>query len=146
MAPPTDRKIAASNCVTIFGGGIAGLTAAHELVERNFKVVVWEPGVDNRYPDAGCDVGGMARTQWAAVPWPEDATAADRVTPSLEWAERQARPVERLPQTFLFYRDPAAGGDKVQGRAVLAFGAAGPCPAGAAVDELLSRFEENPSI
>src|SRR5579859_851211 len=68
MAPPRDRRISAPNCVTIFGGGIAGLTAAHELVERNFKVVVWEPGIDSRYPDAGCDVGGMARTQWAAVP------------------------------------------------------------------------------
>jgi hypothetical protein len=146
MAPLIDRKITAPNCVTIFGGGIAGLTAAHELVERNFKVVVWEPGIDNRYPEAGCDVGGMARTQWAAAPWPDDATAADRVAPSIDWADRQARAVGRLPQTFLFYEDSGEGDEKVDGRAVLAFGATGLCTAGAAVDELLERALENPSI
>jgi hypothetical protein len=146
MAPPRDRRIAAPNCVTIFGGGIAGLTAAHELIERNFKVVVWEPGIDNRYPDAGCDIGGMARTQWAAVDWPDDAAAADRVAPSTVWAERQARAVKRLPQTILFYADAAGGDEKVQDRGVLAFGATGPCTSEAAVDELLNGFELNPSI
>jgi len=28
--------------VAIFGGGVAGLSAAHELVERGFKVTVYE--------------------------------------------------------------------------------------------------------
>ena len=29
--------------VTIFGAGVAGLTAAHELIERGFKVQIVEP-------------------------------------------------------------------------------------------------------
>lgn len=40
--------------VIVYGAGIAGLAAAHELAERNFKVYVVNP-------DPG--VGGMARTQ-----------------------------------------------------------------------------------
>jgi NAD(P)-binding Rossmann-like domain len=146
MTSPRDRKIAAPNCVTIFGGGIAGLTAAHELVERNFKVVVWEPGIDSRYPDAGCDVGGMARTQWAAVDWPDDATAADRVAPSTAWAHREARPVQRMPQTFLFHEESSRGGRKAGGRAGVAFGAGGPCTPATAIGELLETVEGNPSI
>ncbi|MEM7152794.1 MAG: FAD-dependent oxidoreductase [Myxococcota bacterium] len=47
-----------ANKVTIFGAGIAGLTAAHELAERGFEVTVYEPG----------EIGGMARTQWRRVP------------------------------------------------------------------------------
>jgi NAD(P)-binding Rossmann-like domain len=146
MTSPKDRNIAAPNSVTIFGGGIAGLTAAHELVERNFKVVVWEPGIDSRYPDAGCDVGGMARTQWAAVDWPDDETGGHRALPSPSWAHREARAVNRLPQTFVFFKDPAKGGDEVLGRGVLAFGANGPCEPETAIAEFLERVADNPSI
>ena len=32
----------ASNSVAVFGGGVAGLTAAHELAERGFVVTVYE--------------------------------------------------------------------------------------------------------
>jgi heterodisulfide reductase subunit A-like polyferredoxin len=35
---PVVRQPSAKNCVTIFGGGVAGMTAAHELVERGFRV------------------------------------------------------------------------------------------------------------
>lgn len=59
----------APNCVTIFGAGIAGLTAAHELIERGFRVQIWEPVSDQRDPRRGLAVGGMARTQWGQVPW-----------------------------------------------------------------------------
>ncbi|MDQ2642684.1 MAG: hypothetical protein M3020_02630 [Myxococcota bacterium] len=59
----------APNAVTIFGAGVAGLTVAHELVERGFQVQVWEPQADERSPERGCDVGGLARTQWGTVPW-----------------------------------------------------------------------------
>ncbi len=59
-------KIPAST-VTVYGAGIAGLTAAHELIERGFTVRVIEPEPDP--VNAGeCDVGGMARTQWSRVP------------------------------------------------------------------------------
>ena len=39
--------------IIIFGGGIAGLTVAHELIKRNLKILVVEK--DN-------DFGGMARS------------------------------------------------------------------------------------
>jgi len=39
----------------VFGGGIAGLTAAHELAERGFTVTLYE---------ASSYLGGRARTQW----------------------------------------------------------------------------------
>ena len=70
------------NCVTIFGAGIAGLTAAHELIERGFRVQVWEPASDQRDPRRGLAVGGMARTQWGQVAWSEDSTPLDGGTTS----------------------------------------------------------------
>lgn len=63
-------RIVDTKSVTIFGGGIAGLTAAHELSERGFQVSLWERDGGER-PRAGrCEVGGMARTQWTSVDWP----------------------------------------------------------------------------
>lgn len=50
--------------VTIFGGGIAGLTAAHELAERGFAVQVVEAVHGPKLTSVPL-VGGMARTQWA---------------------------------------------------------------------------------
>ena len=80
--------------VTVFGGGIAGLTAAHELVERGFDVLVVErqpAGVATR--EENVQVGGLARTQWDGVEafeqphgidnerrqYPRERTAAARV-------------------------------------------------------------------
>src|SRR5437773_1480964 len=56
-----------SPTVTIFGAGIAGLSAAHELIERGFSVQVVEP---TRSPDEeyGMEVGGLARNQFGRVP------------------------------------------------------------------------------
>ena len=48
--------------VAVFGGGMAGLTAAHELVERGFRVTVYEPsawgGKARSIPVAGTGRGG----------------------------------------------------------------------------------------
>jgi hypothetical protein len=53
----------------IFGAGITGLTAAHELVERGYEVYVVEPADDPWEPDLPA-AGGVARTQWATIPPP----------------------------------------------------------------------------
>ncbi|GAA3522200.1 hydroxysqualene dehydroxylase [Nocardioides daeguensis] len=50
--------------VVVLGGGMAGLTAAHELVERGFEVTVFEPsawgGKARSIPVAGTGGGGRA--------------------------------------------------------------------------------------
>jgi hypothetical protein len=74
----------APNAVTVFGAGIAGLTVAHELVERGFQVQVWECQGDDRAPERGCDVGGLARTQWGSVTWPVDQDVAQLSGPERE--------------------------------------------------------------
>ena len=54
--------------VVVFGAGITGLTVAQELAERRFKVWVVEPTFDvNRHGNWTMAIGGMARTQYAAV-------------------------------------------------------------------------------
>ncbi len=83
--------------VTIFGAGVTGLTAAHELIERGFQVEVWEVEADERVPARGCTVGGMARTQWSAVDWPERFVEPPQ-TP--DWRQAQARPIEVFDQEF----------------------------------------------
>jgi uncharacterized protein with NAD-binding domain and iron-sulfur cluster len=85
------------HAVTIFGGGVAGLTAAHELVERGFQVEVWECQKDERVPARGCAVGGMARTQWSAIPW--DDEASDSLDP-INWNETRAYPIRPIDVEF----------------------------------------------
>jgi hypothetical protein len=54
---------------TVFGGGISGLTAAHELVDRGFAVTVVEPQLALDAEGArGMALGGMARSHYARVP------------------------------------------------------------------------------
>ncbi|MGE5185790.1 MAG: hypothetical protein ACM31C_27205 [Acidobacteriota bacterium] len=52
--------------VTVFGAGIAGLTAAHELVTRGYLVEVIDPAINEEVGDHTLDrgIGGMARSQW----------------------------------------------------------------------------------
>jgi hypothetical protein len=52
--------------VTVFGAGIAGLTAAHELVERGFTVQVVEPQ-ESDFEEYDCAVGGLAANQFTRV-------------------------------------------------------------------------------
>jgi len=78
---PKQPEVSSPTYVTIFGGGVTGLTAAHELVERGFRVQVWEPVCDDRFPQRGCDVGGLARTQWSRAHWPEVVEATNEPVP-----------------------------------------------------------------
>ena len=73
MGPPDDglsdhelRTRSGPPIVTVFGAGIAGLTAAHELVERGCVVQVVEArkDVENEF---GVEVGGLATTQFWTV-------------------------------------------------------------------------------
>ncbi len=66
----TKSKSACEPCgprrkVAIFGAGVSGLSAAHELAERGFEVDVYEMDIG---------IGGMARTQYALAPH-EDCAA-----------------------------------------------------------------------
>lgn len=55
--------------ITIFGAGIAGLTAAHELATRGFTVEVIDPDYNEHDDTTNFDrgIGGMARSQWAVA-------------------------------------------------------------------------------
>jgi hypothetical protein len=55
--------------VTVIGGGIAGLTAAHELTERGFDVQVVESAESFEHPGQ-VDVGGLARSQYGRIKSP----------------------------------------------------------------------------
>src|SRR2546429_9135694 len=53
--------------LAVLGGGVAGLTAAHELAERGFEVHVYEPKA----------LGGKARS----IPYPNTGTNGRRDLP-----------------------------------------------------------------
>lgn len=59
----TDRK----TYVAVIGAGVAGLTAAHELAKRGYKVFVYDVEPDPRDPRTPL-VGGLAATQWYRAP------------------------------------------------------------------------------
>jgi len=75
VAPPPGKQ------VTIFGAGIAGLTAAHELIERGYRVEVYEAAeadpVQERLYGEVCAIGGLARTRWAWIP--QSGQSVDRL-------------------------------------------------------------------
>lgn len=50
-----------TNSVAIFGGGIAGLTAAHELSERGFRVTIYDPRTVLGGKARSMDVPGSSR-------------------------------------------------------------------------------------
>lgn len=62
--------------VWVIGGGIAGMTAAHELAERGFAVTVIEPTKDPRFPGRPM-LGGVAASQFRRAHVPlEDGSAS----------------------------------------------------------------------
>jgi outer membrane protein OmpA-like peptidoglycan-associated protein len=65
----------------IIGAGVTGLTAAQELAERGYDVTVYEKAAAyGPHRLEACAVGGMARTQYRAIP--EDNAAAPQALPS----------------------------------------------------------------
>jgi uncharacterized protein with NAD-binding domain and iron-sulfur cluster len=50
--------------VAVFGGGIAGLTAAHELSDRGLEVAVYEPTSPLEAMGPWTAIGGKARSQY----------------------------------------------------------------------------------
>lgn len=91
--------------VVIFGGGVTGLSAAHELVERGFDVQVVEERTDPLCPDKP-HLGGMARTQWARTP---SRKVVDRMHPL---RLRRARPIlefaRGVPERALLFESGSA--------------------------------------
>jgi hypothetical protein len=67
MTRDKSKNVPVPRRVVVVGAGIAGMTAAHELVERGYEVEVVEaePAATN---DSMPAVGGMARTTWALIP------------------------------------------------------------------------------
>ncbi len=110
----------ANRKVAIFGGGISGLTAAHELIERGFEVHVYE-----RLPR----VGGMARTQQASVPpaaLPEP-TPPPPLAPlqrAVRWREEPlaVQPVVRKDGRLLVARQGVAEWDLATGKWIKTYG------------------------
>lgn len=65
---PYEREKSPRNIpiVTVFGAGISGLTAAHELVQRGFLVQVVESAVDED-DEYRANIGGLAKSQPARL-------------------------------------------------------------------------------
>ncbi|WP_437714801.1 FAD-dependent oxidoreductase [Sorangium sp. So ce448] len=98
--------------VTIFGAGIAGLTAAHELSERGFIVFVYEAEPDPRSEANDCQVGGMARSQWRRIDVSEapEPESADLPPPPMKRLE----PVVMLRERIQFDENSAALSDEAK--------------------------------
>lgn len=74
--PEAKKPVRAPRQVAIFGAGVAGLTAARELIERGYQVEVYEAEKPNpvqaRLQGEVCAIGGVTRTFWASIPQSEE--------------------------------------------------------------------------
>ncbi len=97
-----EKKKARPTQVAIFGAGIAGLTAAHELIERGYDVEVYEsaePSPMDKLQGAACAIGGMARTQWSRTRARFEDSPPLSSTEKIETI-REAIPMPRLPKGY----------------------------------------------
>jgi hypothetical protein len=103
--------------VAVFGGGVAGLTAAHELIERGFRVRVYEPTP----PGPGetiCGVGGMARTQFSRVEIGHEEIERGRIpspSPGHDETFVRSQPLPEGRAEFLELRIPFSPGSAALG-------------------------------
>lgn len=67
MSDSNDQVELRPGAVFVLGGGIAGLTAAHELAERRFDVRLYDSAIDGR-TISDVQTGGMAITQFVGAP------------------------------------------------------------------------------
>ncbi|BBZ61065.1 FAD-dependent oxidoreductase [Mycolicibacterium monacense] len=94
---PTPASCRRRRTVAVLGGGIAGLTAAHELADRGFDVTVYEPRHDERiglgpeppscYPPV--KLGGLAASQYSTVGTHDGSNAELRPFPGRRGAPRK---------------------------------------------------------
>lgn len=91
----TPAAAAGQRRVAVFGGGVAGLTAAQELVERGFEVTVWERK----------ELGGKSRS----IPVKGTGTDGRRDLPGEHGFRYVPGFYHHLPETMA--RIPAAGSD-----------------------------------
>jgi uncharacterized protein with NAD-binding domain and iron-sulfur cluster len=109
---PTPGSCARRPTAVVLGAGIAGLTAAHEMVQRGFAVTVYEPRADERAalgaaPPGGCPpvkLGGLAASQYAACHGGADGGVARlRAFPGRRGRPRPPRGVVAGEHGFRFF-------------------------------------------
>ena len=77
--------------MNVFGAGISGLTVAHELAERGFRVrVIERDACLDRRGQPGIAVGGVTRTQYAIAPARGEAASSGAAPPGRACEGREA--------------------------------------------------------
>jgi hypothetical protein len=123
---PEPQRDPSKVTITIIGAGIAGLTAAQELVLRGFKVNIVDPQINDYVFDRTLDmgVGGMARSQYVAVlntlMTDDDKAATDHEARIPRWQPSQMFLVDEViafvvaPDGRLSFADTARAKDQLK--------------------------------